>query len=368
MTVGKHRVIQWGLGYAGLYSAGYILRNPNLELVGAKCFTAAKESKDVGELCGLPIAGVTATRNVEELLQTDADCVIYMPLDLLDDPSLPDSQASHWLKELLTILASGKNVIASMCSGTHYRHLADGDGFLRQINEACRVGSSTMLFTGLDPGFISDALALNMASAVGDIEQIRTWEILDYSSYTVVDALNALGFGRRPETLSPAEGAARIGIMWGGVPHVYAEALGVTLEDTVIDADFYLAPETFTAPGGCLIEAGSIAAMRFTVAGIVGGRQRFVVNHVTRMGNDAAPDWPRVGDVGGYRIEIDGFPTFRGDFPLGLPGGSGSSFADAMIMTAARCVTSIDAVVKAAPGYTTFLGLAPLAGKYTLAP
>ena len=364
----KYKVIQWGLGYTGLYSAGYILRNPNLELVAAKCSTASKDGKDVGELCGLKPAGVKATLDADALLKTDADCVIYMPLDLLTDPSLPDSSAAVWFREMLTILASGKNVIASMCSGMHYRNLANGEDFKRQIDAACAKGNSTLLFTGLDPGFISDALALNMASAVGDIEQIRTWEILDYSGYTQTDTLNALGFGRRPESLSPAEGAARIGIMWGGCPHLYADAMGVKLEDTKIDADIYLAPKTYTASGGCLIEVGTIAAMRFSVSGIVGGRARFVVNHVTRMGNDMAPEWPRVGEAGGYRIEIDGFPPFKGDFPMGLPGGSGSSFADAMIMTAARCVSSIDAVVKATPGYKTFLDVAPLAGKYTLAP
>ena len=363
----KYKVIQWGLGFTGISSAGYVLRNPNLQLVGAKCSTASKDGRDVGELCKLTPAGVKATRDVEALLKTDADCVIYMPLDPLTDPSLPDSSASVWFKEMLRILASGKNVIASMCSGTHYRHLANGESFKRQIDAACTQGNSTLMFTGLDPGFTSDALALSMASAVGDIEQIRTWEILDYSSYPQVETLNALGFGRRPETLSPEEGGARIGVMWGGCPHLYADAMGVALEDTKVDADIYLSPKTFTASGGCLIEVGTIGAMRFSVAGIVGGRPRFVINHVTRMGNDMAPDWPRVGEAGGYRIEIDGFPPFRGDFPMALPGGTGTSFGDAMIMTAARCVASIDAVVKAGPGYKTFLEVEPLTGRFTLA-
>jgi 4-hydroxy-tetrahydrodipicolinate reductase len=363
----KYRVIQWGLGYTGRYSAGYILRNPNLQLVGAACFTAGKDGKDIGELCGLDRTGLTATRNTDSLLDTAADCVIYMPLDPLTDPSLPDSSASVWLKELLRILASGKNVVASMCSGAHYRNLARGEEFRRQINEACEAGKSSVFFTGLDPGFISDALALNMASAVGDIEQIRTWEILDYSNYPQPEILNALGFGMPPEALSPQDGAARIGVMWGGLPYIYADALGVTLEDTKIDADIYISPTSFTAPGGCRVEAGTIGALRFSVAGIVGGRPRFVVNHVTRLSNDMAPDWPRIGELGGYRIEIDGYPPFKGEFPMGLPGGSGSSFADAMIMTAARCVSSIDAIVQATPGYKTFLDLTPLAGKFTLA-
>ncbi|RJG03206.1 hypothetical protein [Noviherbaspirillum sedimenti] len=95
----------------------------------------------------------------------------------------------------------------------------------------------------------------------------------------------------------------------------------------------------------------------------VGGKPRFVLNHVTRAGQNAAPEWPNIGTDGGYRVEIDAFPPFCGDFPMGIPGGTGSSFQDAMAMTAARCVNSIKAVVTAPEGYQTFLSLPPLGGK-----
>ena len=114
------------------------------------------------------------------------------------------------------------------------------------------------------------------------------------------------------------------------------------------------------------VNEGTIGATRWSLTGIVAGQPRFVVNHVNRMGNDMAPDWPTVGSDGGYRIEIDAFPPLRADFPMGLPGGTGSSFADAMAMTAARCVNSIDAVVQAQPGYKTFLDLSPIGGKYAV--
>jgi hypothetical protein len=53
---------------------------------------------------------------------------------------------------------------------------------------------------------------------------------------------------------------------------------------------------------------------------------------------------------------------------MGLPGGTGSSFTDAMAMTAARCVNSIEAVVRAPSGYQTFLSLPPLGGRNALLP
>jgi 2,4-diaminopentanoate dehydrogenase len=63
-------------------------------------------------------------------------------------------------------------------------------------------------------------------------------------------------------------------------------------------------------------------------------------------------------------VEIDGFPPLRADFPMGLPDGTGSTFADAMAMTAARCVNSIAAVVNAPVGYHNFLSLRPLGGEF----
>ena len=84
------------------------------------------------------------------------------------------------------------------------------------------------------------------------------------------------------------------------------------------------------------------------------------------MNPNQTPDWPRIEPAGGYRIEIEGTNPMVATFQIGLPGGEGSSFVEAMAMTAARCVNSIEAVVQASPGFKTFLDLPPLTGKYTM--
>ena len=138
---------------------------------------------------------------------------------------------------------------------------------------------------------------------------------------------------------------------------------GVFSQATVVEAEgrlVFISGMTARRPDG------TIAGIRFSISGIVGGQPVFVINHVTRMRADIGPDWPTVGDAGGYRVEIDSYPPFVGDFPMALPGGTGSSFADAMAMTAARCVNAIDAIVAATPGYKTFLDLKPLVGQHTI--
>jgi hypothetical protein len=53
-----------------------------------------------------------------------------------------------------------------------------------------------------------------------------------------------------------------------------------------------------------------------------------------------------------------------GEFPLALPGGTGFALDDAVVMTAARCVNAVAAVVGAPPGYRTVNELAAFGARY----
>jgi hypothetical protein len=364
----KYRVIVWGTGMVGEYALRFLLRNEHMQLVGVKVYSSAKEGKDAADLVSsvkLAPTGVKATRDADRIHALDADVVIYAPFDPLTDPSIPGSASSAWVPDLLKLLRSGKNVIATMLSIAHWRHLKNGEAFRDQINAACREGNSTLFVTGIDPGFTPDAIAFALSGIVGEVTQINTWEVLDYGPYPVLEAMKALGFGKRPEELS-SDGMETIRTCWGGCPHLLADAFGVTLSGLRVEGDFSLAKETYTSESGLKIEKGTIEALKFKVIGSVEGKDRFIVNHVTRMGLAAAPQWRQIGRDGGYGIEIDGYPPFKGEFPFGASGGTGASWSDAMVMTSARCVNSIEPVVLAGPGYRTFLDLPPLGGRYAL--
>ncbi|MGH3584041.1 MAG: dihydrodipicolinate reductase, partial [Mycobacterium sp.] len=49
----------------------------DLELVGVRVYSEAKDGRDAGELIGRPPVGVTATTDTAAILALDADCVIY---------------------------------------------------------------------------------------------------------------------------------------------------------------------------------------------------------------------------------------------------------------------------------------------------
>ena len=120
-----YRVIQWATGNVGRAAIEGILAHPELELVGAWVHSAAKDGRDVGELCGIAPVGVRATADVDALLALEADCVLYTPL--LAKPA-----------ELVRILASGKNVVTPL--GWFFPGESAGAA---ELEAACREGPAS---------------------------------------------------------------------------------------------------------------------------------------------------------------------------------------------------------------------------------
>jgi 2,4-diaminopentanoate dehydrogenase len=81
-------------------------RAPQLDLVGLFVYSEAKVGQDAGELCGVGEVGVIATRDIEDILTTAPDCVLYMA-DRVD------------LDVLCRLLTSGANVV---CTRTEFHH------------------------------------------------------------------------------------------------------------------------------------------------------------------------------------------------------------------------------------------------------
>jgi 4-hydroxy-tetrahydrodipicolinate reductase len=149
-----------------------------------------------------------------------------------------------------------------------------------------------------------------------------------------------------------------LGFAWGGVINQIAEALGVTLDR--IDETFEKAAldRDVTIPTGT-IAAGTQAGLRFEVQGVVNGRPAIIVEHVTRVHDDVAPDWPK-GQ--GYRISITGNPNIDVEFTMrGLDGDHNTG---GLVVTAMRIINAIPAVCAAAPGMLSVNDLPMIAGRH----
>ena len=89
---------------------------------------------------------------------------------------------------------------------------------------------------------------------------------------------------------------------WGGTVKAIAAGLGVEIEELREVHERLPAEETIDLGFG-VVEKGTTAAMRFEVQGIVDGEPRIILEHVTRLDDALAPDWPQPVGHSGYRVD-----------------------------------------------------------------
>jgi 4-hydroxy-tetrahydrodipicolinate reductase len=190
-------------------------------------------------------------------------------------------------------------------------------------------------------------------------------EILNYDTYDQPTVLfETMGFGKpmdhTPLLLSPGA----LSFAWGPIVAEIAAGLDVELDEIRDIHERWAAPRRYETAAGP-IEQGTMAALRFEVQGIVDGEARIIVEHVTRMHDDAAPDWPRGNNPqGGYRIIIEGEPTMAVDFEITAANGDHND--GGLIVTAQRLLNAIPAVVAAPPGLLSALDLGLVTGRHLL--
>ena len=357
----------WGPGSMGVIALRGVIDHPALQLVDVVVHSDAKAGRDAGELCGIAPVGVVATQDPAPMLAGDADTVVYAaganlrPLEAVED--------------MVSILRAGKNVVS--CSVVPLV-FPDAPGpehaaFTDPLRQAALDGGVSFFTTGIDSGFANDVLPLVLSEVARVIESVRVTEIFNYATYPDKAAVyEILGFGKPPEFTAFAATPGVFTFGWGPVLHQLATGLGVKIDHIEESNERVPASESFDTPTGH-IAAGTIAGMRSTLTGYVGETATFVVDHVTRMRDDIAPDWPQphisippkdlgyglASGRGVYRVEIEGSPSMRCEFEMA---DDHDHDLGARMAGASRMVNAIPAVCAAPPGLLSALDLPLVTG------
>lgn len=348
---GTYRVVVWATGGVGRYAIRTVADRPNLELVGAWVHSASKDGADIGTLAGIAPLGVTATKDADALLAGDADCVMYAA------PAGP--RPAEALRDYCAILSAGKNVVTTALPGLVYERGSLSRRFLDPLREAAAAGNSSIFSSGIEPGFGCDLFPIALMTMSHSVYSVRGIEITNYSSYPVeFDVRELFGFG---QPLDYQGGLMRPGVLrwgWGAAVTMVADALGVELDEIRETCQFQPTPrDLHTAVG--VIEAGTVGATYAKCIGVLDGEEVITIEHVDRMADDLAPDWPtgRTGATDGvWRVIIDGEPSFDGEFEVGHR--SGESASDhGLLATGMRAVNAIPWVCDAPPGIVDALHL-----------
>ncbi len=349
-----YRVVAWSTGNVGRHAIAGIDARPDLELVGLWVSNPDKVGKDAGRLAGLGRdLGVVATEDVDALLALEPDVVVHT--------AMADNRLMEALEDIQRILRAGINVVSSGPVFLQYPFGVVDDSMIEPVQTAAAEAGVSLFVNGVDPGFANDALALVLTGVSERIDEVRVSEVLNYATYNQpMIIFDVMGFGRPIDEVPMILQPRVLTMAWGSVVRQLAAGLDVELDSVEEWYERKPALETFEVDSGT-IEKGTAAALHFEVRGIRNGKACIVLEHVTRLHDDLAPEWPQPAGAGCYRVQVSGEPDYTLD--LQLLGSDGDHNTAGLKATAMRLVNSIPAVVEGAPGLLTALDLPPVYGR-----
>ncbi|TQR86909.1 dihydrodipicolinate reductase [Mycobacterium hodleri] len=317
------RVVVWGTGNMGSTAIRSALAFPGLELTGVITSSPVKVGRDAASFAGLDgETGILAADDVDAAL-ADCDAVAYMASgDIRPDDAVADIERC---------LRAGAHVVTPSLYSLYDPRSAPRE-WVDRLTAAADEGGSTLLVSGVDPGWANDALAVMAAGLCTRIKTIHCQEIFDYSTYDQPHAVRvSCGFGgamdETPMMLLPSIPT----MVWGGNIRLIGRGLGLEIDDITEVVERLPLDETVENVMG-RFEKGTQGAFRLKIIGWADGKQRVVVDHITRIDPACAPDWPQPDEgVGDHRVIVDGDPQLtivsRADVPGGTRADGGNTTA-----------------------------------------
>ncbi|MEW5810415.1 MAG: diacylglycerol kinase [Actinomycetota bacterium] len=349
-----YRVVLWGTGNVGRIALRAVIEHPDLELAGVIVNTPAKVGVDAGELCGIDPVGVLATDDVAAALGSSPDVVCYT--------AAGDRRPHEAVEDICRALTSGVNVVSTSVVSLLHRNSAE-PAVLARLDEACRAGGSSCFTSGNDPGFSTEYLPLVFTGAVERLDFLRVTEVSSYASYDQPEILfEMIGFGKPADYVPPLLMPGVLTRLGGGSIHGIAAGLGVEL-DEIVEVHERWNTDVDLDVNGAVIPAGTMAALKFELQGIVNGKPLIAVGHCNRMHDDAAPDWPQSSGKA-YNITVEGSPTIRAQ--IDMVGADGDHNTAGLTITAMRVLHAIPTVCQASPGVLGSLDVGLLTGRGTV--
>jgi hypothetical protein len=316
---------------------------PGLQLSGVITSSPDKDGRDAATFAPFDSeTGVLATTDVDAAL-AGCDAVAYMASgDIRPDDAVTDIERC---------LRAGKHVVTPSLYSLYDPRSAPPQ-WVGRLTGAAEEGGATLLVSGVDPGWGNDALAVIAAGLCTRIQSIHCQEIFDYSTYDQPYAVKvSCGFGRPMGREDPVPMMLLPSIptmVWGGNIRLIGRGLGMEIDEITEEVERLPLTESVDTVMG-RFEKGTQGAFWLKVIGKSGGRERIVIDHITRIHASCAPDWPYPDEgVGDHRVIVDGDPQLtivsRADVPGGTRADGGNTTA------ANRLLGAIDWLATQKPG------------------
>lgn len=323
------RVLHYGLGPIGVRIVQVVAARSNLVSVGAVDVDPAKAGKDLGDVAelGRKLA-VPIQANLAAALKTQKPDVVL---------HATGSRLAKVAPQFLALADAGLPTV-STCEELSYPWFHHPNE-AREIDAQARKKGIAILGTGINPGFIMDALAVILSGVCPAVNAVHVRRVVDLSIRRK-QLQQKVGVNLSTAAFAALKEQGSLGHV--GLPQsiaMIAAGLGWPLERIDESLDPVIAPRALDSALG-IVAAGRVQGQHQIARGWVAGRERITLE--LKM----ALDVPDVGDF----IYLDG-PEPLSSAIYGVQGD---------IATAAIVVNAIPQVLAAAPGLRTMLDVAPL--------
>lgn len=331
------KVIQWATGAIGKTCLRQIIDHPDLELAGLYVYSDGKVGKDAGEIARRDTTGIIATNSVDEIVETDADIVLHLPLN-------PENSFDTHDAIIKRLLRSGKSVITTIA---HTFPAAEGDAYLQGFEDACREGNSVLFGTGINPGFIAERMAVMLTGTCTHVDAVKVQEVYDVSDVKSPGFIfDLMGVGKSEEDVRNDPRVEEVfRHIFGEVVAYVGDAMNIEFDEIAADHQFGVAEADLMLPAG-EVKAGGVVNFRWRFHGMKDDKP-FFTTQMLWIADRRLADWD-FDD--GWEIEIEGAPGIKARIDLVEPEGLPDRSKAMQYCVAGPVIRAIPEVMKAEPG------------------
>ena len=324
-------VVQWGLGAMGQHMAELMLTKPGIKLVGAVDVNPDYNGKDLGEVLGVKLAGVTVTTDPSSILDASKVDVVVIATTSWVERQLPD---------LTRILSAGINVvsIAEEMSAPEAQH----PDIAAELDALAKAHGVSIVGVGVNPGFVLDLLVLTLTAGSHEVTRIEASRVNDLSPYGHT-VLTTQGVGTTPEEFAAgiADGSIVGHIGFPESVRLISDGLGLGIDRVEQTVEPIISQVRRETPS-IVIEPGRVAGCKQTVVGYRGDTEVIRMTHPQQVCPEAEG-----GSTGDY-IDIYGIPEIHMSTGPEIAGG---------LATAGIAVNSVPRILAATPGLKRVIDL-----------
>lgn len=331
---GPIRVMHFGLGPIGAAVVRQIAERPGFKIVAAVDIDPIKVGKDLGEVAGLRRAlKVRVVNDARKAIKSGRPHVVVLCTSSSLKKVMPQLEAI--LKRKVPVVSTTEEL--SYPSKPNLR-------YARAVHQLARKSKVAVLGTGVNPGFVMDALPIMLTGVCERVDSIRVDRVQD-ARVRRLPFQQKIGAGLTREQFQKKvdEGSVRHVGLTESVSMI-ADAMGWKLDRITDDIQPRIATET-VASEFLAVDAGYVCGIVQDGVGFRNGKPVITLHMEAYLGAPESFD----------SVEIAGSPAIRSKIVGGVHGD---------IATASIVVNSLPKVLEVAPGLHTMRDM-PLPSFFT---